>query len=162
MANVNLNRINEVLDPAVMTEVLGHVTSIDGNLPPITLTDAERASLGAISVANKVFVEEVLDELTNGNFPPLDALVDNEAVRADLQLFEQMETLESRLESLLNKVRDIKRVAGHECYGSGTTVYGMLGVMAKSGIPGAQQSYDRLSARYQRQPGGRPMDQNVS
>jgi hypothetical protein len=58
------------------------------------------------------------------------------------------------LEGLLRKVRDSKRVAGHEAYVMALTIYTMFKSLAAVGVPGAQQSADRLGERFKQSGGG--------
>jgi glycerol-3-phosphate cytidylyltransferase-like family protein len=133
------------------------LNTVEANLPPIVITDEERSSFNAISVDNKIFVDEVINELQNNPNLNLDGFFNPAFIVNDRDLFEQAETIESRMENVLNLVRDIKRMVGHESYGSGTGTYGMIAVMARNGMLGAQESYERLKARFAGQGGnGRP------
>lgn len=155
MSNSQRNLINEVIAPATMTTIMDAINTVESSLPHIVITDEERSSYNAISVDNKIFVDEVINELQNNPNLNLSGFFNPAFIVNDRDLFEQAETIESRLENVLNLVRDIKRMVGHEGYGSGTGTYGMIGVMARNGMLGAQQSYERLKARFEGQ-GKRP------
>lgn len=155
MSNSQRNLINEVLAPETMTQLLEDINRMESNLPVIVITDDERSGYNAISVDNKIFVDEVIDEIESNPNLNLNEFFETRAIRSDRDVFQQMETLESRLEGVLNRVRDIKRMAGHESYGSATGIYGMLGVLVRNGYKGVQQSYDRLKVRFEGQ-GKRP------
>jgi hypothetical protein len=154
MSNTNQNLLNQTLADLALTEILESLNNVLSALPTTTLTDEQRSSLNAISVANKVFAEEVLDEMTVNPNPGVIATYNMTFLANDLKLFEQIESIQSRLMDIAQRLDDIKRLAGHEGYGIATASYTMLESMARSGVPGAQASYDRLKPRFAGQ--GRP------
>ena len=154
MSNTNQNLLNQTLAALAVTEIMEALTTVASALPDATLTDEQRRSLNAISVDNKVFAEEVLDEMNTNPIAAVNTTYNEEFLTNDILLFEQVESILSRLMDLVQRLDDIKRLAGHEAYGMSTAVYGMLDVMARSGVPGAQSSYDRLKVRFAQQ--GRP------
>ena len=158
MSNSQRNLINEVLSEEAMTTIMEAITAVSRSLPPIVITDEERSSYNAISIDNKIFVDEVINELRINPDLNLGAYMDPQIIENDRDLFEQVETIESRMENVLNLVRDIKRMVGHESYGTSIEIYGMLGVMKKSGRLGAKQSYDRLKVRFEGQGGRAPAE----
>ena len=113
--------------------------------------------MNAISVNNKVFAEEVLDEMTTNPNAAINTAYNKDSLANDLAFFEQIETVTSRMLNIVQKLDDLKRVAGHEAYGMATGAYALYEALAKSGTPGAQNSYDRLKVRFAGQ-GGRPED----
>jgi hypothetical protein len=155
MSNVNQNLVDQTLDPLAVTAITDALDIVESSLPDTTLTDEERQNYNAISVDNKIFAEEVLDEMTTNTTVTIPAFYNKDHLANDLALFEQVESIKSRMLNLVQRLDDLQRVAGHESYGMGTAVYGMFEMMARSGMPGAQASYDRLKARYAGQ-GGRP------
>ena len=157
MSNTNQNLLNQVIDANVMTKILESLATVQAALPDSTLTPEQRSSLNAISVNNKVFAEEVLNEMDTNPIAAVNATYNRDYLANDLQLFGQGETIETRLMDLLQRVRDLKRMAGHETYGMATGAYGMIEVLARTGVPGAQNSYNRLKVRFEGQ-GGRPSD----
>ncbi len=157
MSNVNQNLVNLVIAPAAITEIMGAITTIEAALPDATLTEEQRRTYNAISVDNKIFAEEVLDEMTNNTNVIIPAFYNKDFLESDLELFEQVESIKSRMLNVVQRLDDLQRVAGHESYGMGTAVYGMFEMMARSGMPGAQASYDRLKARFAGQGGGKPV-----
>jgi hypothetical protein len=157
MANITNNFINSVLSPAGLTTIDTSVTTIDTTIGPVshTLTDEERASYFSLDVNNKVFVQEALQEANlNGSILP--SAINVGFLFNDITLFDQMDEIESALEGLLRKVRDSKRVAGHEAYVMALTIYTMFKSLAAVGVPGAQQSADRLGERFAQSGGGTP------
>ena len=156
MSNTNQNLLNQVIDANVMATIMESLATVQAALPDSTLTPEQRSSLNAISVDNKVFAEEVLNEMDTNPLAAVNATYNRDYLANDLQLFGQRETIETRLMDLLQRVRDLKRMAGHESYGMATGAYGMIEVMARTGVPGAQASYDRLKVRYAGQGGRNP------
>ena len=157
MSNTNQNLLDQVLDGAIMTQIMDSLAVIEGALPDSTLTPEQRSSLNAISVNNKVFAEEVLDEMTTNPHAAVTAAYNKDSLANDLAFFEQVETITSRTLDIVQRLNDLKRVAGHEAYGMATGAYAIYETLAKTGAPGAQNSYDRLKVRFAGQ-GGRPED----
>ena len=158
MSNTNQNLLNQVIAALTVTEISESLATVESALPDATLTDEQRRSLNAISVDNKVFAEEMLDEMNTNPNAAVNATYNLEFLDNDLQLFRQVETIISRLMDILQRLDDLKRLAGHEAYGMATAAYGMLEVMARTGVPGAQASYDRLKPRFAKSGGGKPVD----
>jgi hypothetical protein len=157
MSNTNQNLLNQTLEALTVTEIMEALNTAAAALPDATLTDEQRRNLNAISVDNKVFAEEVLDEMNTNPNAAVNATYNLEFLANDLQLFEQVESIISRLMDMVQRLEDVKRLAGHEAYGMATGAYGMLEVMARTGVPGAQASFDRLKPRFAKS-GGRPAD----
>jgi hypothetical protein len=161
MANISTNLLDVVLTPAEQVTIQTAITSIDTTLDPVehTLTDEERASLLSLDVSNKVFAEEALEEAVN-NGSMLPAAVNTTFLKNDLELYDQLAVIESQLENVLRKVKDAKRVAGHEAYAMALTVYTLYRSLAAVGVAGAQQSADRLGERFAQNGGGAPKADN--
>ena len=157
MSNTNQNLLNQVIAALALTEISEALSTVEAALPDATLTDEQRRSLSAISVDNKVFAEEMLDEMNTNPNAAVNATYNLEFLANDIQLFEQVESLISRLLDIVQRLNDVKRLAGHEAFGMATAAYGMLEVMARTGVPGAQASYDRLKPRFSKG-GGKPID----
>lgn len=163
MANISTNLLDIVLTPAERGTIQTAIGTIDTTLDPVehTLTDEERASLLSLDVSNKVFAEEALEEaLSNGSMLP--SAVNTAFLKNDLELYDQLAGIESGLENVLRKVKDAKRVAGHEAYAMALTIYTLYRSLAAVGVAGAQQSADRLGERFAQNGGGAPKtdDQN--
>lgn len=156
MSNVNQNLVNQILAPLAMTAITDALNTVESSLPDATLTDEQRRTFNAISVDNKIFAEEVLDEMTTNTSVTIPPFFNKDLLATDLQLFEQVESIKSRMLNIVQRLDDLLRVAGHESYGMSTAVYGMFEMMARSGVPGAQASYDRLKVRFAGQGGSRP------
>ena len=124
-----------------------------------TLTDAQRTSLHSLNVDNKVFVDEALSEVTNNGGILPDA-VNAAELRKDVEFFEQLDDLISNLDNMRNQLSDTRRLAGHEAYSMSLTAYTLYKALATAGIPGAQQSADRLGERFTQNGAGGPAGEN--
>lgn len=162
MANISTNLLDIVLSPADTVAIQTAITTIDTTLDPVehTLTDEERASLLSLDVSNKVFAEEALEEAVN-NGSMLPAAVNTTFLKNDLALYDQLAGIESQLENVLRKVKDAKRVAGHEAYAMALTIYTLYRSLAAVGVAGAQQSADRLGERFTNNGAGAPPGSNT-
>ena len=157
MSNTNQNLLNLVLDPEDLTAIMNSLDDAARLLPESPLTSEQRISLNAISVDNKIFAAEVLDEMNTNPIDAINATYSKDNLANDIQLFEQAETILTRLMNLVKRLEDVKRMAGHEAYGVSTAVYGMYNLIANTAAnSSAQNSYDRLKVRFQGQ--GRPED----
>jgi hypothetical protein len=155
MANISTNLLDVILTAAEQGTIQTAIATIDTTLDPVesTLTDEGRASLLSLDVNNKVFAEEALQEVqTNGSMLP--SAVNALFLKNDLELFNQLDGIESQLENVLRKVKDAKRVAGHEAYAMALTIYTLYRSLAAVGVAGAQQSADRLGERFAQNGGG--------
>jgi len=155
MSNLTENRINRILDETAMTNALAAITNLETELPEGSLDDAQRESFRAINVQNKVFTEDVMVEMKNNGATILPPYLDVNLLKNDFELFEQLDTLESRMVNAVRKIADLKRIAGHEAYSFALSVYKNYDAANQAGIPGAKESYERLSERFNGR-GGRP------
>ncbi|HET8804781.1 MAG TPA: hypothetical protein VFM72_09395, partial [Aequorivita sp.] len=101
MSNPNQNLLNQVIAALALTEISESLSTVEEALPDATLTDEQRRTLNAISVDNKVFAEEMLDEMNTNPNAAVNATYNLEFLANDLQLFEQVESITSRLKDIL-------------------------------------------------------------
>jgi hypothetical protein len=156
MPNITENRLNTVISAADEAALGTAGTTLETILAfLIALTDDERKSLFGLDVQNKVFVEEALQEIdaNSGVLPPY---IGSATLKTDLDLYNQLDGLESRLSNLLQKISDTKRLAAHEAYSAALTAYKLFEAAHDAGIPNATNSYLRLRQRFQNQ--GRSAD----
>jgi len=160
MSNLSENRINVVIAPADVTTITSSISTILGILPAnTTLTEEQRGKYNAIDVSNKVFAEDVLTEARITGTGILTPYINLDFLQNDLTIFNQLNAVESGLANLLQRVKDAKRIAGHEAYGMANKAYGNYKDATDAGIPNAKSAYDRLKVRYEAQGnGGRPAD----
>ena len=148
MANITENRINTTISVADMATIMAAIGTLQAKLGfTLALTDEERTSLFGLDVNNKVFVDEALDEMTN-NGAILPPFLNTAQLSNDIKLFEQLDSLESILKTLLARVADTKRVAGHEAYAVSLTAYNMYAMASAAAIPNAREAYERLKSRF--------------
>lgn len=149
MANITTNLIDTNISVADRTTIQTSVSTILTTLNPYVrnLTDEERDRLLSLDVNNKVFVEEAIDEITN-NGSILPTAISLGQLENDLELFNQLDSLESILQNMLDRVRDTKRLAGHEAYAMALTAYTIYKALANSGVEQAHTSAERLGQRF--------------
>lgn len=151
MSNLTENRLDQVLDTTTFTDLLSAISTLESLLPEGSLDDDQRASYRAINVNNKVFTEDVLTEMQSSGGAILPPYLSSTLLGNDLQLFEQLDQVDSRLSNALRKVADLKRIAGHEAYSMALSVYKIYDAANQAGIPGAKESYERLKTRFENQ-----------
>jgi hypothetical protein len=159
MSNFSENRINVVIAPADITSINTSITAILSKIPEnTTLTETQRDSYNAIDVDNKVFSEDVLTEARLTGAGILTPYINLDFLENDLNIYTQLGAIESGLTNLLQRVKDAKRIAGHEAYGMANGAYGNYRDAANAGVANAKSAYDKLKVRYesQRNKTGRP------
>ena len=154
MGNLTENRIDTVFADAALTEIKDSITAIEDLLPEGSLTDDERSSYKAIDVNNKIFVEDVINELGISGVGIIPAFIKPDYIKNDFTLFEQLDSIESNMTNMLRRVSDLKRIAGSEAYDYSLTVYRIYESANLAGIPGAKESYEKLKARFDAQNAG--------
>ncbi|HAT64863.1 MAG TPA: hypothetical protein DCS66_09705, partial [Flavobacteriaceae bacterium] len=96
MSNLTENRLDQVLDATTFTDLLSAVATLEGLLPEGSLDDEQRTSYRAINVNNKVFTEDVLTEMQGSGSAILPPYLSSTSLSNDLQLFEQLDQVDSR------------------------------------------------------------------
>jgi hypothetical protein len=157
MSNLTTNRINTQLSEDVMIDIKRHFDAIINLLPVATLTDDERGSFDSIDVDNKIFCDDVLVELNNNSEGIIPVFLNPGILSTDLTMNAQSDTIESYISKVAQRVKDIKRISGHEALNFARSVYGLYDIAARAGVPNAKKSYDKLKLRFeaQRNGGGR-------
>lgn len=154
MSNLTENKLNTVISDADVLSIATSITSIVNKLPSGSLTDEQRQTLKGIDVNNKIFVEDVISELgisASGIVPPF---INAASIQTDLILYEQLDIIAANLSNVLQKVSDLKRIAGDEAYSMALAAYKIYDGANQFGIAGAKQSYDNLKTRFDAQNGG--------
>lgn len=164
MANITENRISQTIIAADATTLSTGATQVTGivNNYTIALEPNERESLFALDEANLVFAYEALQEAQSNLSllpQPLQNLVPE--MDKDITLYNQLQEFESAyVAQWAIRVKDTKRLTGHEAYKVALTIYTMFEALAKAGVPGAQAAYDRLKQRFLNRGGGAPVVEN--
>lgn len=159
MANVNENRVNNIISPADDTALLASIGSFNTVLNPYltALTEQERKSLFSLKEENLVFAGLALQQAQAlGTLIPssMSSLVTQ--LSTDLDFYTQLQQIENVfLLQALQKVQDTKRLAGHEAYTASLAIYKIIEALASVGVVEAQAAYDILKERFAEQ-GGAP------
>lgn len=162
MANITINRVNTTInaaDEAALQGSMGQTNLVLNNYTE-SLSPDEREELFGLDVANRVFAHEAYDEaVTNGSILPAYIAVPD--LDNDLKLYEQLEVIEIQVENQLQRIKDTKRLAGHEAYAMALTIYKLYESAHNAGIAGATASYMKLKQRFLQQGGGAPPATNT-
>ena len=162
MGNITENKLNMIIAAVDIAAINTDIAAINSKLPAGSLTDEQRSNLKAINVDNKVFVEDAIVEMTVNGAGVLPAFLNAAHLQNDITLFNQLETIESGLNTLLQRVSDLKRIAGDEAYTGGLTVYRIFESANSAGLNQAKQPYKKLRARFNAQGNaGRPAPTEV-
>ena len=156
MSNLTENRVDTVLTDADQSAINTAVDAIESKLPAGSLDEEQRSNFKAIDVDNKVFAQDAVTELGISGDGIIPGFIKKEFIEHDLELYEQLDVVEAKLQNTLRKVSDLKRICGHEAYSAALTVYKIFEAANLAGIPGAKQAYDKLKTRFDAQ--GRPSD----
>ena len=151
MGNITENKINVTLTAVQMTTIATAVNSIAAIIPEATLTEEQRQTKLSMDVDNKILVEDTITEVGisgAGIIPPFILIG---SVKNDLDVFEQLDVIDAMVDNLSQKIKDAKRTAADEAMTAANAIYKLYEMAALVGIPGAQQGYDKLKARYKKQ-----------
>jgi hypothetical protein len=152
MSNLSENRINVVIAPADITTINVSINAILSKIPEnTTLTDNQRGSYTAIDVSNKVFAEDLLAEAKSTGNGILSPYINLDFLENDLKIFNQLDGIESGLTNLLQRVKDAKRIAGHEAFIMANKAYGNYRDASDAGIANAKSAHDKLKVRFEAQ-----------
>jgi hypothetical protein len=151
MSNITENKLNAAIAAADITIINTSITTISSKLPAASLTEGQRSGLKSIDVNNKIFVEDVLTEMSISGAGIIPAFINQAFIANDLALFQQLDALESGVANLSRKIADLKRIAGDEAYTGALAVYRIYDGANQAGVPGAKQAYDKLKMRFNSQ-----------
>jgi hypothetical protein len=165
MSNITENRISTVFTTADMTAMATSINTLIAMIPEnTTLSDDERNGYNAIDVSNKIFVEDVVIEANITGTDIVPNYINLPELQKDLTIFSQLDTIEAGLMNALQRIKDAKRIAGHEAYKVSNVIYRAYQTASENGVPNAKSSYDKLKLRYQSQTNtsstGRPPAEN--
>lgn len=154
MGNITINRLNTTIAAGDIIAINSALATIMDQLPEGSLTDEERNAYAAIEVANKIFTEDCVTELTINGSAIMPSYINVPNLVNDFTLFEQLDAIKSGIMQVLRRVEDPQRISGKESYDTATQVYRQYGAASDAGIPGAKESYEKLKMRFKSQ--GRP------
>lgn len=151
MGNITENKLNLVITTADLAAISTNMAAIGLKLPAGSLTDDQRMNLKSINVDNKIFVEDAITEMTVNGSGIMPAFLNAANLQNDITLYDQLDTIESGINTLLQRIADLKRIAGDEAYTGGLTVYRIFESANSAGLNQAKQPYEKLRARFNAQ-----------
>jgi hypothetical protein len=156
MANLSENRLNEVLDPAVLTTALTALNDFMAALPEGALNDDQRRRYTGMDVDNRVFVETVINVMRGSGANVLPASFQLLTLQNDNNLFGQIKMVSERTMALQRKLDDLLRIAAHEAYTFALAVYKIYEALSEAGSEEARAGYEQMRERFMGQGGSRP------
>lgn len=151
MANLSADLVNIKLTASELITLQTGIANVKVGITHVerSLNKEERTSLSSLGGKRKVMAQEALQEanLKGAILPPA---ISTTRLENDLDLYVQLDQLESELKDLLIRVQDSKRVAGHEAFTMATAIYNFFRSLAEVGVSGAQQSADRLGRHFRK------------
>jgi hypothetical protein len=152
MSNLSENRLNVVLPVADVTAINTSIAAILSKIPAnTTLTDEQRKNYNAIDVDNKVFAEDCLVEAQINGTGIIPSFLNLTNLQNDLTIFDQLDSIYSALQNVVQRIEDARRIAGHEAYGQANVIYKAFTNAHESGVPNSTASYNKLKVRYDAQ-----------
>lgn len=153
--NENNNRITSTVSNVAMDAARAAISGLEQSFSmSVGLSPEERMTLPKISVDNRVFVEDALNAMntpTGASIMP--AFLSAASAQIDLDVYEQMDELITRLDAIRAKLADQRTLAGCEAYTTALTFYKLAQAAAGAGIPGVQAVVDALRERFAGQGG---------
>lgn len=152
MANIMKNRIDTVMHPGELQQIKDSIEFIISLLPKSdmhTLNEEEKEQLSTLDVDNKIFVEDIINEISNNGEGIMPVFITAEGILNDLTLFEQMNKLRGMIGELYMYADTILRIAANDAYSVSYAAYQFFKSAAGNGIPNAQNSYDKLKVRHE-------------
>lgn len=156
MSNSTQNRIDFTFTDAQATAIMDHLNAIRQLLPPIGLIKKERKTMHAANVDNKAFIEDAITSIKTTTETVVPDYIKVAEMETDLQLFEQVDHIESLMGMVAQQLSDIKRLTAHELYGKALTTYKLFEIASTSGVPGTKTGYNLMNARFEKNKVGRP------
>ena len=151
MGNITENKLNTTITAADLAAISTNIAAINSKLPAGSLNDEQRMNLKSINVDNKIFVEDAITEMTVNGAGIMPAFLNAANLQNDITLYDQLDTIESGINTLLQRISDLKRIAGDEAYTGGLTVYRIFESANSAGLNQAKQPYEKLKARFNAQ-----------
>lgn len=159
MSNLTENRLNTTISATDLTAINTAIATMLAKLPAISLTDDQRAGMKSIDVANKVFAEDAIYQITSNGAGVIPAYVSVTNMQNDLTLYEQVDQIKASLTAVTQRLDDIRQVTGDELYTAALTSYKLFESASAAGVPNAKGGYEALKARFAGQ--GRRADAEV-
>ncbi|MBK5214671.1 MAG: hypothetical protein JJE55_13530 [Flavobacteriaceae bacterium] len=161
MASLTENRLNEVLDPAVLTTAITALNNILASLPAGALNDDQRRRYTGMDVDNRIFVKTVIDVMRGSGATVLPASYQVSILENDDEMFDQIKMVTERNAAVQRKLDDLSRIGGHEGYTYALAVYKIYEAQSEAGSEEARAGYELMRERFVGQGGGRPSEGNL-
>ncbi|MDB5195841.1 MAG: hypothetical protein JWP88_211 [Flaviaesturariibacter sp.] len=113
----------------------------------ITLTPLQRKRLYKLDYNRRIFVQRAVDSMTD-NPTILPSYLKPEHARKDMTLYQQLCSLETQLEGLVEQVKDARLLAGNQALSASRIYYKHVQEAAKAGVEGMEGECQRLKDCY--------------
>ena len=151
MSNYFSNRVSASLSVAAINNIKTALSTIKTNLPfAVGLTDDERITLPKINEANRLFVSDAINAVSN-NAGMLPAYFTPTEMKLDYDLYVALDELVLLCTQTTELMRDTQMLAGSEAFVGALTAYRLIGAAAKAGVPGADAVYASMEERFKNQ-----------
>lgn len=144
------NAISIEIPEAEITRVMELLTEVNGILNQylVSLTPEQRSTIPKMSDGTEPFVMKVLSYCKSDPIycPPF---LDVEELDKDFKVVEQLNPVYRNLNSLLDRVRDTKMLAGSESYVNSLSYYNSVKLAAKKNVGNAETVFDDLKKRFE-------------
>ncbi len=145
------NLVHETIPAAVIAAVKEAVSNARDKIAPyvIGLTNEQRKELNRMGDKSRAFIEKTADYLTAyPDYTP--RRINTEQFATDLKLFQDLEPIETLINSLQRMVDDTKMAAGSDMMETASAYYRSVQDAAHDGDPTAKAVFDELRKRYPR------------
>lgn len=152
MSNLFNNPITLALAAADVAVIEANASATIAKLPTnATLTEDDRkGGNNDIDVQNKQFVEDTKAELTINGAAIMPGWFPLSRVAENIAFFTTADALESQYQNIVTRLSDAKRIAGRQAYAAALKAYAQYQSAAAAGVPGAQESYNKLRERFEK------------
>lgn len=144
------NAISIEIPEAEITRVMELLNEVNGILDQylVSLTPEQRRTIPKMADGSEPFVMKVLSYCKSDPIycPPF---LNVEELDKDFKVVEQLNPVYRNLNSLLDRVRDTKMLAGSESYVNSLSYYNSVKLAAKKNVGNAETVFDDLRKRFE-------------
>lgn len=145
------NYISATLTKQQSDEIMALLTQVDGKISfNVNLSQEQLDGIPKLSDGRLPFTQKSLNygKQDSKLVPPYNDL---EELESDLNLFSQLEPIESLILRLAEKINTARAAAGSDAYSTALIIYSSAQKAAKQGHPGAKAIVDDLKALFEKQ-----------
>lgn len=145
------NLVHETIPAAVITAVKEAIMNARDKIAPyvVGLTKEQRREINRMGDKSRAFIEKTADYLNSyPDYTP--RRINTEEFATDLRIFEDLEPLETLIDSLQRMVADTKMAAGSDMMETASAYYRSVQDAAHDGDSTAKSVFDELRKRYPR------------